>query len=144
MDLVHKSSPYVSDETGKVKLTPQPPRSISGKKCGYCGRAPQHKKEACSARSATCHSCGKKGHYSYVCRSTEVREVEVEEDSDAFLGSVNHVGEVDSWTAVLHVDGHPSTFKLDTGAAVSAVGEILLLFMKNLSFYHFKTEVFFK
>ena len=112
VDLVHKSSPYVSDETGKVKLTPQPPRAISGKKCGYCGRAPQHKKEACSARSATCHSCGKKGHYSSVCRSTKVREVEVEEDPDAFLGSVHHVGEVDSWTAVLHVDGHPSTFKL--------------------------------
>ena len=123
VDLVHKSSPSISDETGKVKLTPQPPRAISGKKCGYCGRAPQHKKEACSARSATCHSCGKKGHYSSVCRSTKVREVEVEEDPDAFLGSVHHVGEVDSWTAVLHVDGHPSTFKLDTGAAVSVVGE---------------------
>ena len=70
VDLVQKSSSYVSDETGKVKPTPQPPRAISGKKCGYCGRAPQHKKEACSARSATCYSCGKKGYYSSVCRST--------------------------------------------------------------------------
>ena len=111
VDLVHKSSPYVWGETGKVKPTPQPPRAISGKKCGYCGRAPQRKKEACSASSATCHSCGKKGHYSFVCRSTKVRVVEVEADPDAFLGSVHHV------------DGHPSTFKLDTGAAVSVVGE---------------------
>ena len=47
----------------------------------------------------------------------------LEEDPDAFLGSVYHVGEVDSWTAVLHVDGHPSTFKLDTGAAASVVRE---------------------
>ncbi|GFO31016.1 Pol protein [Plakobranchus ocellatus] len=30
---------------------------------------------------------------------------------------------VDAWTAELHVDGYPSTFKLDTGAAVSVVGE---------------------
>ncbi|GFO18311.1 Zinc knuckle domain containing protein [Plakobranchus ocellatus] len=33
------------------------------------------------------------------------------------------LGKVDAWTAELHVDGYPSTFKLDTGAAVSVVGE---------------------
>ena len=102
---------------------PQPPQTaVPGKKCGYCGRTPVHKKEACPARTVTCHNCNKKGHYSSVCRSSKVREVQVE--GEPFLGSVHHVGAVDTcWTAVIYVNGRPSTFKLDTGAAVSVVGE---------------------
>ncbi|GFO47141.1 Pol polyprotein [Plakobranchus ocellatus] len=95
VDLVHKFKPAAAKRFSQPKQQPQPSRANPGKKCGNCGKAPLHKKEACPARSAICHSCNKKGHYS----------------------------SVDAWTAELHVDGYPSTFKLDTGAAVSVVGE---------------------
>lgn len=91
-------------------------------KCGYCGKTPRHKREVCPARTATCHKCSKKGHYSSVCRSSKVREIEVQE-SDTFLGSIQQVREVTPWTATLHVDGKPESFKLDTGAAVSVVSD---------------------
>ncbi|GFO19765.1 Pol protein [Plakobranchus ocellatus] len=124
VDLVHKFKPAAAKRFSQPKQQPQPSRANPGKKCGICGKAPLHKKEACPARSAICHSCNKKGHYSSVCRSSKVRAIQVEEEeADNFLGSVQDLGQVDAWTAELHVDGYTSTFKLDTGAAVSVVGE---------------------
>ncbi|GFO17406.1 Pol polyprotein, partial [Plakobranchus ocellatus] len=124
VDLVHKFKPAAAKRFSQPKQQPQPSRANPGKKCGNCGKAPLDKKEACPARSAICHSCNKKGHYSSVCRSGKVRAIQVEEEeADNFLGSVQDLGQVDAWTAELHVDGYPSTFKLDTGAAVSVVGE---------------------
>ncbi|KAK3782887.1 hypothetical protein RRG08_002516 [Elysia crispata] len=123
VDLIQKSGGRRPQNQRPSQPRPQPPQTaVPGKKCGYCGRTPVHKKEACPARTATCHNCNKKGHYSSVCRSSKVREVQVQDEP--FLGSVHHVGAVDTcWTAVIYVNGRPSTFKLDTGAAVSVVGE---------------------
>ena len=101
------------------------------KKCMYCGRD-QHAREACPAKSATCRACSKQGHNAMVCRSTkrpnhktvhQVSDTESEEDLAAhFLGSVDQDFEFDSyWTATLSVDGHPTVFKLDTGASVSVI-----------------------
>ncbi|RUS69296.1 hypothetical protein EGW08_022945 [Elysia chlorotica] len=119
VDLIQRSYPRKQKNTTPQKLT-----ATTNRKCGYCGKAAQHKREACPARSATCHKCSKKGHYSSVCRSAPVREVQLQETEEAgFLGCVQHVGEVATWTAVLHIDGTPEKFKLDTGAAVSVVGE---------------------
>ncbi|GFR81908.1 retrovirus-related Pol polyprotein from transposon opus [Elysia marginata] len=125
VDLV-KSFVCTSHNSGNKRFVPakQLPPNTPGTKCGNCGKSPRHKKEACPAQTATCHSCNKKGHYSSVCRSSKVREVQVADEACQFLGSVYHVGEIDTtWTAVLHVDGNPVKFKLDTGAAVSVVGE---------------------
>ncbi|RUS81007.1 hypothetical protein EGW08_011212 [Elysia chlorotica] len=59
-----------------------------------------------------------------VCHSALLREVQLPEIEEAdFLGGVQHVRKVATWTAVLHIDGTPEDFKLDTGAAVSVVGE---------------------
>ncbi|GFR63687.1 retrovirus-related Pol polyprotein from transposon opus [Elysia marginata] len=124
VDLVQRA--FVPPKTTKKFLHPpkqQPPGFGTDKKCGNCGKAPFHKKESCPARSAVCHSCHKKGHYSSVCRSTKVRAIDIEKETDNFLGSIQHVGETDVWTAELQIDGHPSTFKLNTGAAVSVVDE---------------------
>ena len=47
--------------------------------------------------------------------------MENKEDSEFFLGSLEQ--EYDKmWTATLKVNGQPTTFKLDTGAAVSVGG----------------------
>ncbi|GFR99764.1 Pol polyprotein [Elysia marginata] len=125
VDLV-KSFARTSHNSGNKRFVPakQLSPNTTGTKCGNCGKSPRHKKEACPARTATCHSCNKKGHYSSICRSSKVREAQVADKACHFLGSVHHVGEIDAtWTAVLHVDGNPVKFKLDTGAAVSVVGE---------------------
>ncbi|GFR70644.1 Pol polyprotein [Elysia marginata] len=125
VDLV-KSFARTSHNSGNKRFVPakQLPPNTPGTKCGNCGKSPRHKKEACPARTDTCHSCNKKGHYSSVCRSSKVREVQGADEACHFLGSVHHVGEIDTtWTAVLQVDGNPVKFKLDTGAAVSVVGE---------------------
>ena len=101
--------------------------SHSQKPCGYCGRTPSHKRDACPAKSAVCSSCGKRGHYKAVCRSQpRVREVEVHDSSQStsFLGtiSINEVNS-DEWSAVLKMNTKPTKFKLDTGAAVSVIGD---------------------
>lgn len=117
-----------SQRVAKIKLPANRAQKAAShmptnKKCGYCGKTP-HKREVCPARMATCHKCSKKGHYSSVCRSSSntIREIEAE-PTDNFLGTVQDVGEVTPWTVVLHIDGHPESFKLDTGAAVSVVGD---------------------
>lgn len=42
--------------------------NYSKRNCYFCG-SNIHKRETCPAREATCNSCGKKGHYSRVCKS---------------------------------------------------------------------------
>lgn len=41
--------------------------SYSKKKCYFCGNS-YHNRTNCPARDASCHQCGKKGHFSKVCR----------------------------------------------------------------------------
>ncbi|GFS09169.1 hypothetical protein ElyMa_001292200 [Elysia marginata] len=64
--------------------------------------------------------------YRHSVKEESVNKVRaVDKETDNFLGSIQHVGETNVWTAELQIDGHPSTFKLDTRAAVSVVGEEL-------------------
>ena len=82
----------------------------------YCGGKFSHTKDdPCRARDATCHRCGKQGHYGKVCRATpadrkradavSVTEDEGDIDSiiDAFLIHVNKAGSEDT------PSGYPST-----------------------------------
>ncbi|KAK3738629.1 hypothetical protein RRG08_006727 [Elysia crispata] len=102
-----------------------PPSSSTHKKCGYRGKTPQHRRDKCPARNATCHKCNKKGHYSSVCRTGAVKEI-IENDlsddqTDDFPGTVESKSS-SPWTSVLPIDGREERFKLDTGTAVSVVG----------------------
>ena len=108
--------------------------------CSYCGRE-RHSRYQCPVRNATCAQCQKRGHYKIVCRSGRNKSIhklfddtdtlsdhlaecnfhmENKEDSEFFLGSLEQDYE-EMWTATLKVNGHPTTFKLDTGAAVSVI-----------------------
>ncbi|XP_072334793.1 uncharacterized protein [Scyliorhinus torazame] len=66
--------------------TPTPPQACAaripdhpgGPRCYFCGQ-PKHPRQRCPARSATCKSCGKKGHYAAVCQSRGVAAISGEQ-----------------------------------------------------------------
>lgn len=81
-----------------------------------------HAKAQCPARDVTCHTCGKRGHYSKVCKSTKtvhVVETDCNEDIPLFIGSVD--AGLDPWFADLTQRNHKVRFKIDTGADVSVI-----------------------
>ena len=43
----------------------------SSRKCYYCGLGYPHNDRPCPAKSSTCASCGVKGHFAKVCRSSQ-------------------------------------------------------------------------
>ena len=94
----------------------QPP---SPKRCTCCGKEP-HTRSKCPAKDAVCHKCQKKGHYSSMCRSTTVNESTLD---DSFLDTVTTPTDEKAWFVEILVGGSKVTFKLDTGAEVTAVSE---------------------
>lgn len=85
-------------------------------------KKPAHGKGQRPAKDVTCHTCGKRGHYSKVCKSVKfVLMIEPEKSNGipVFLGSV-HAGS-DPWYADLTVRKHKVRFKIDTGADVSVI-----------------------
>lgn len=90
--------------------------------CYRCGKSPGHGKWQCPAKDVTCHTCGKKGHYSKVCKSKAVHVVECSENCSEpplFLGSVDAGSE--PWYADITIKNHKVRFKIDTGADVSVI-----------------------
>ncbi|KAL3212974.1 hypothetical protein MRX96_035796 [Rhipicephalus microplus] len=81
--------------------------------CDFCGHAP-HPRSECPARWATCNQCRKKGHFVAVCRSNNTRRLSQIQlcVMDASQTERRHV---------VHVNGRPLQFKVDTGADVSVV-----------------------
>lgn len=92
------------------------------KSCYRCGKTPAHAKVQCPAKDVTCHTCGKRGHFSKVCKSVKsvhVIETEKYNDTPMFLGSVDAGS--DPWYADLTIRNHKVRFKIDTGADVSVI-----------------------
>lgn len=108
--------------------------------CGYCGYT-YHDRQNCPARRATCNICHKLGHYQKMCRMrTKTGGVEGiainpnsddDETAETFLGHIQDETEQE-WTVKIKVNGQPTPFKLDTGAAVSVIGENASVDTKNL------------
>lgn len=101
-----------------TKKAAKPPAETSSS-CGRCGKSPNHSRDKCPAKQATCNKCGKQGHYASLCRSTGIREI-TESDGN-FLGVITAVNAVDSqdWTTKINVAGKEVLFKIDTGADVT-------------------------
>ena len=91
--------------------------------CSRCGKD-QHPKEKCPAKDATCHRCQRKGHYSAQCYSSKaVSEMNGEDHLDsAYLDTVTDNQE-STWLTKVTLNGQEFTFKLDTGAEVTAISE---------------------
>ena len=107
-------------------------------KCFRCGKG-FHPRQQCPAKDVTCHSCGKRGHYSSCCLSKPthksvrftkgVNDVSEEEASDnelcdtVFLNTIGSNKDDKSWMSKIRVNDHEVCFKLDTGAEVSVLTE---------------------
>ncbi|TWW58965.1 hypothetical protein D4764_06G0004950 [Takifugu flavidus] len=92
--------------------------------CGRCGKTPSHSLTNCAARDAECRKCHKKGHYAALCKTkpSSVHEIQEEEEVETvFLGSVSAGGQSKTWQKTLILNGQQTTFKLDTGADVTAI-----------------------
>ncbi|XP_029701916.1 uncharacterized protein K02A2.6-like [Takifugu rubripes] len=70
-----------------------------------------------------CRKCHKKGHYAALCKTkpSSVHEIQEEEVETVFLGSVSAGGQSKTWQKTLILNGQQTTFKLDTGADVTAI-----------------------
>ena len=93
-------------------------------KCTRCGKA-AHKRGQCPARELTCYKCNKKGHFASMCLSKKVASLVEEELETAYLNTVTSHQD-SSWTAEIKVNQSVMTFKLDTGAEVTALSEAAL------------------
>ena len=93
----------------------------SKSKCTNCGDD-FHPREQCPARNVTCFACQKVGHFSAQCQSHQSKmDLAMEEThlDSAFLGPLAQT----SWTVDIAVNGVFLTFKVDTGAEVTAISE---------------------
>ena len=95
--------------------------------CTRCGHNKHVGGEKCPAFSATCHKCNKKGHCSTQCFSktpsanSQTSALELSLDS-AFLDAMT-TKEDSSWNITVTLNNKPTEFKLDMGAAVTAISE---------------------
>ena len=118
--------PNLPSKTSEGARKKKPGKQTSG--CERCGYFTEHKRDKCPAKDAKCHKCSKHGHFAKWCRTpnaaNNVNEVQAEDsdssDSEIFLGEVTSK-EQKPWIAVVTVDGHGVTFKLDCGADVTVL-----------------------
>jgi hypothetical protein len=118
----------MSKQQSNSKVNANPSTSNSNVECGYCGRH-MHERDKCPAKEAKCNLCGKKGHYSRVCRKKkEVKSITVEssngnEANELFLGSIWKGGINKQWYANVFVKELKKSvpFLVDTGADINCL-----------------------
>ena len=89
--------------------------------------------DKCPAKKATCYKCNRKGHFSSQCLSSKPATATTSELTvDTFLGAMSINGE-SSWTISVHLEGKQMSFKLDTGAEVSAISDVAYKTLGNIT-----------
>ena len=105
--------------------------------CKRCGKG-SHPHQSCPAREATCYRCNRKGHYSSQCLSRMMGELTTpnpqpddnpQEDNDlysdtVYLNAVNKLLNDKQWRVTVLVENNSVSFKVDTGAEVTALSEV--------------------
>ena len=115
--------------SGKQALVGKQTRQklTSNKPCDYCSY--KHVKGKCPAFGKFCKGCGQRGHFykAKKCKlaKNDVNQVELEEvhydkpveEVYFFVGTLTNENSNSAyWKETLNVEGHPISFKLDTGA----------------------------
>ena len=115
----HKPNRKPSHHKSQRQLTSEPP-----KKCIRCDRNP-HPRDACPAKDVTCRKCQKKGHFAAVCLTKAVHNVEQDNPAlDSFyLDTIENSQDTNFWTTNVNVNNVTVSFKVDTGAEVTAISE---------------------
>ena len=102
----------------------------------HCGRARHSNGDNCPAKSAICHKCNRKRHYSVQCfsKTTAAASATHEMSLDTtFLDTVTKKEgkSSKSWFTDLLLEGQEISFKLDTGTEVTAISEQAYRSMKG-------------
>ena len=110
----------LSTRGGANSTTAAAPKQI----CTRCGKQKHDKGVRCPAKDAICRKCNRKGHYNSQCFSKTVATVSSSELNldTAFLGTVRANSE-SLWMTKLLLNKMEVSFKLDTGAEVTAISE---------------------
>ena len=110
-------------------------QSKDDNKCSRCGKTPWHNRQQCPAKDAECHKCRKVGHYSALCyniKMSEVTEESVDPDETSFLGTI-HSNNNKQWLSIVSLNQTQVSFKLDTGAEVTAISEDTYRKLQNVT-----------
>lgn len=115
-----------------MKKQKQPFHSQQKAGCQRCGNRQFHPREKCPAKGAKCYKCSNIGHFAKSCRTGKtVESVNVNSDSEGFLGTVNTVGDR-PWTTKLFIRKKEIDFKIDTGADVTVISDSDLKGINNI------------
>ena len=99
-----------------------PRHQQQGGRCGRCGKE-RHPREKCPARDTQCHNCQRIGHYCSQCHHRAVSTVQNRENVEmAFLDTMS-MDQNKTWISMITVNRRVITFKLDTGAEVTAISD---------------------
>ena len=126
---------------GRDRSESRPPRDNTERRrdksqhrrCKYCDRSHEQRKEACPAYGRTCNRCNKKHHFESVCKTKPVRDNgkssaqhsvnELETDEELLV-----LGDdaADRWYTHLTIDNRTVRFLLDCGATVNLLPESIV------------------
>ena len=95
----------------------QPATTNTKTKCSRCGKEPHSREKRC------CKKCGKANHFAVMCRTKTVGTDEITGSCDdiAFLDQVTPQSSDRTWLCRIKLCGQTTTFKIDTGAEVTAI-----------------------
>ena len=116
------------DEVSKTGWKGKSKNGTSGKthsqQCTRCGRSAHSRGERCPATNVVCFTCKKRGHFEEHCFFRKMGKATTNEVclDDAFLDAVGTNTEK-CWMASVLLENKTVSFKLDTGAEVTAVSE---------------------
>lgn len=103
--------------------------------CTYCGLT--HNIRECPAYGKICNKCSRKNHYASVCKSRNVAEIFVNDNSDCsydneefYIGAISFINEKESattedsaypWKEKIQMNGKSVPSKIDTGAELDVM-----------------------
>ena len=106
--------------------------------CKYCGR--DHPRRKCPAYGKACNKCGKKNHFSNVCKATSTGKTKpvsaVVDDnsvSDDIAYAVKPVKSASEWIITVMCDKKPLKLKVDTGASCNLIPKSTMLCLNRMN-----------